>query len=454
MKHLILFISIFLFSSHGIAQHCLTDGIVFKTQGQIDSFPINYPNCTIIDGNLYIGEYGSYGTSISNLNGLSNINVIKSLYILKNKNLTSLDGLNNLDTIQVNLKIESNVQLTNLIGLNNLRKVGYELSIRSNFGLKTLIGLSNLSSVGDLLRIRSNIALTSTTGLYKLKTAGHITIASNDSLTSLIGFNKLETTGNLIIFNNDALTSLTGLNKSTKIGSNWDPGFLNISDNINLLSLDGLPELTSFIGSLRIENNPNLSSISALNNITKLSKIVINNNDALKTVEGLNNINELYGSLELYENLNLTDISALKNIDPESINSPILGYDDLVITNNPNLSNCNIQPICDVIAINGRIIVIHDNLEGCNSKEEIDCTSATHDLLTLPFELHPNPASDFVQITTNSSFRLNIQVFNQLGQVVLSQKEQSLDVSNLEKGLYLVVVTNQNKIGIQKLIVE
>jgi len=37
------------------AQPCLPNGITFTTQGQIDSFPINYPGCTEIGGDVVIG---------------------------------------------------------------------------------------------------------------------------------------------------------------------------------------------------------------------------------------------------------------------------------------------------------------------------------------------------------------------------------------------------------------
>jgi hypothetical protein len=76
-----------------MAQSCLTDGIIFTRQSQIDSFQINYPNCTQIEGNVEIE-----GNDITNLNGLNVITSIGggNLYILGNNALTSLTGLNNI----------------------------------------------------------------------------------------------------------------------------------------------------------------------------------------------------------------------------------------------------------------------------------------------------------------------------------------------------------------------
>lgn len=48
------------------AQSCLPDGITFTTQAQIDSFQINYPGCTEIEGSVDI-----YSDDIQNLQGLS-----------------------------------------------------------------------------------------------------------------------------------------------------------------------------------------------------------------------------------------------------------------------------------------------------------------------------------------------------------------------------------------------
>ncbi len=61
MNKFLLFIWLILLFA-GAAQSCLPQGITFSTQNQIDSFPINYPNCTVIEGEVTIGTYG--GSSI------------------------------------------------------------------------------------------------------------------------------------------------------------------------------------------------------------------------------------------------------------------------------------------------------------------------------------------------------------------------------------------------------
>ena len=49
-KFFLLLIPVFLFFSKISAQGCLIDGMTFSTQGQIDSFAIQYPGCTKILG--------------------------------------------------------------------------------------------------------------------------------------------------------------------------------------------------------------------------------------------------------------------------------------------------------------------------------------------------------------------------------------------------------------------
>lgn len=65
-KLLFILIAIFLFQLLTVSQPCLPEGITFTTQEQVDSFQINYPNCTEIDGNVLIE-----GNEIINLEGLS-----------------------------------------------------------------------------------------------------------------------------------------------------------------------------------------------------------------------------------------------------------------------------------------------------------------------------------------------------------------------------------------------
>lgn len=60
----------------------------------MDAFSINYPGCNIVEGVLII-----VSDNITNLNGLSMLTKVDTLIIEYNDILTSLQGLNNLDTV-------------------------------------------------------------------------------------------------------------------------------------------------------------------------------------------------------------------------------------------------------------------------------------------------------------------------------------------------------------------
>jgi hypothetical protein len=72
MKTQILFLITTLFIQIAtISQSCLPEGITFNMQAQIDNFQVNYPNCTIIEGDVLIE-----GNDITNLDGLDVITAV------------------------------------------------------------------------------------------------------------------------------------------------------------------------------------------------------------------------------------------------------------------------------------------------------------------------------------------------------------------------------------------
>jgi photosystem II stability/assembly factor-like uncharacterized protein len=191
--------------------------ISFATQSQIDSFPILYPNCVDIVGEVKI--IGSLSGDIINLEGLSQINTIgENLYITRNAFLTNLEGLNNLDSIGGSLVLYDNDSLTSLNGLNNLVTINGSLYIGR--------GLPAGGSIG------------------------------NPILTNLIGLENLTYIGeNLIIYGNTSLMNLEGLEKLTYIGEG-----LNIYSNVALSSLEGLKNVTSIYEFVLIQYNDTLTT--------------------------------------------------------------------------------------------------------------------------------------------------------------------------------------------------
>jgi len=210
MKKLTLLIILaFLIQLVALPQSCLPDGIIFTTQTQIDSFQINYPNCSVVEGNIEIS-----GDDIINLDSLAVLTAIEGdLFIGYSTALTSLYGLHNVTSVGETVRIYMNSALVNLLGLNSIVTIGQNLRITNNDILNDISALSNLTMVGENLRIYMNSELTTLSGLDNVTTVGdNLRITNNVLLTSISALSNLTSiAGELAIDNNDALISLEGL---------------------------------------------------------------------------------------------------------------------------------------------------------------------------------------------------------------------------------------------------
>ena len=371
MKKLILIIFVLIFlqitASSQNCLPCLPAGITFNTQNQIDSFQINNPGCTEIEGDVEI-----YGNDITNVNGLSVLTSIGGSldigsYYSTNSNLLSLSGLEGLTSIGGHLRIFQSVYLTSLTGLDNVTSIGGALFIWNNHALTSLTGLDNVTSIEGGFEIgnavaRGNPSLTSLTGLENVTSiGGGLRIEYNDTLTSLTGLDNVTSIeGHLFMNNNDALTSLAGLNNVTSIG-----GDLLIYSHNALTSLTGLDNATSIGGILDIWNNNDLLSLTGLDNVTSIGGVLrIGGNNTLTSLTGLGNLTSIGGELSIAYNDALTNLSGLDNIDVASI-------EDLYIYENDSLSNCEVQNVCDYLVSPTGSVNIYNNASGCNNPIEV-----------------------------------------------------------------------------------
>ncbi len=406
---------------------CLSQGITFSTQSQINNFQNNYPGCTQILGYVKI-----MGSNITNLNGLSVLTSMGGyLFITYNLSLTSLSGLEGLTSIGGTLSIESNNALTNLTGLKGLTSLGGSgLWIDSNPVLTSLTGLENLISVDG-----------GTQG-------GYLSIHDNSLLTDLSGLEGLVSIGrDLEIYNNNALTSLTGLEGLNSIG-----GDLSSSSNTSLISLVGLNNLTSIGGSLVFYWNSSLTSVIGLEGLTTIGEsITFGGNNTLTNFTGLQNLISISGSLNFYGNAALTSLSGLENINNSSITN-------LVIQGNPLLSSCDVQSVCDYLVSPNGTIDIQNNAPGCNNQAEVEaaCAALSVDKSANDkgFKLYPNPASTSITIETITKGSLSFLTLNsqQLITHQITEPKTQIDISNLPKGVYFVRVTNDKTVEVGKFI--
>lgn len=163
---------------------CLAGGITFSSQSQIDDFATNHPNCKSISGDVIINSGGS---DITSLEGISQITTIEgSLKIQSNSALLKLAGLDNLTCVKGFLHIESNSALSDISALSNLRTVHGALVISDNDALMSLSGLENIAAIDGYLEVSESVNLTSLSGLEAIDytTITNLVVRSNNNLST------------------------------------------------------------------------------------------------------------------------------------------------------------------------------------------------------------------------------------------------------------------------------
>ncbi len=305
------------FIGNADAQGCLPNGITFTTQSQIDSFPINYPGCTIIEGGLEIS-----GVDITDLSALDGLILVGGIIGIQNTSLTTLSGLDGISTNN-HLSIENNDFLTDLIGLESISSVEF-LTISENQALISLTGLEGLTSVESNCVFYNNELLTSFEGLNNLVTIG----------------------GDFFVQENNSLIDFSGLESLITIGGAMGGGSnFSVLDNASLVNLNGLQSLTTIRSILNIEDNASLINLNGLQSLTMIGTGF--------SWEGVSILN----------NPSLTTLNGLGLVDYH------LNY-FIVILYNPLLSSCELQFICDYI--NTALIVdVANNGPGCSTIEEV-----------------------------------------------------------------------------------
>lgn len=464
-------------------ENCLPEGITFYSQEQIDNFYVNHEFCTEIGGDVVLD-----GSDISNLNGLENIiSIGGSLNISNNSELIDLGGLDELSVIGGNVEISNNTLLSSLTALSNLSSISGDILLFANENLTTLSGLDNIDA-GSInnLSIYGNSFLSNCEAYsickYLANPNGEIEIYNNASgcnnleeiteacelahsscLPQGIIFNNqleidhfqsnypycLEVEGDISITGQDIIT-LSALDVLTGVG-----GILQIKNNDSLSSLFGLHNISSIGGGLYIYENNMLYNLLGLENLTSLGDFLfITNNNSLTNLSHLNNVDSIGDFLAIVNNMELVNISGLENIAASTIAK-------LQITDNPELSSCEINSVCDYLATPNSIVVIYNNAQGCNSYEEVEdaCFVNTNEIVDIEnkIQIFPNPAKDEITILCPKNIQINeVCIFSQTGKKIICRKDgaTTFNISELEPGLYFMEVKTNSGQHREKLIIQ
>jgi len=269
------------------------------------------------------------------------------------------------------------------------------------------------------------------------------------AIANLNGLSVLTSIGGHLQFYWVPLLNLSGLENLTSIGD-----YLYIGEAHSLQNLNGLENLTSIGGSLYIENNNNLTSLTGVDNLTSISQhLSVGNNILLTSLNGFYNLTSIGGIINIWSNNSLTSLNGLENVDGLSIAG-------LEIKSNSLLSSCNIQSICDYLVAPNGTIDIHDNAPGCNSQAEVEAAclnSVGENANTGELTFFPNPATSFITINTKEGILIEEAIiYNHLGQKVLMALpvNNTVDVSTLKPGMYILEVVTENRTIREILLVE
>lgn len=435
---------------------CIAEGISFTSQAEIDSFPSLYSDCFLIDGDVIIS-----GDDITNLDSLWQIQTINgNLSIEANPLLTDCNALQNLINVVGSITIDQNSSLESIEGIRNVEANSLSaLTITENPSLSycsvesVCAYLSLLDAdieVSDNLdNCNSESEISSFCNLSSCLSEG-ITFTSQSEIDNFPGNyqNCAVIDGNVVIEGDD-ISNVDSLLSIVHIH-----GSLSIIGNPLLDDLIGLQNLAYVDDELKIMNNEVLSSLLGLNTITSINtRLRIWNNESLVNLFGLENLTSIHGEISVDFNDQLNSIASLEAID-------YLDISQLSITNNPFLSDCAIESFCSYLSIPSSISTISDNLSGCNTVDEVlaVCTIGIEESNTAEhIEIYPNPANDKLFISAPSNVKIElITLYNQQGQKVIESGVISsfIDLRTLHPGVYIIAIQTERSRWKKKLIIQ
>lgn len=131
--------------------------------------------------------------------------------------------------------------------------------------------------------------------------------------------------------------------------NSWSSSWKSVSGNVYITSLvdnvitslSPLQNLESVSGSVIISENHSLTTLAGLDKLKTVGGLEISFNSTLTNINAIQMLTTVSGSVNFQGNQNLTTLNALNNA------LSITG--DLTIKNNPKLSQCNVNAVCQFL---------------------------------------------------------------------------------------------------------
>ncbi len=274
-----------------------------------------------------------------------------------------------------------------------------------------------------------------------------------------LGYDTNGLTGDILQGEAELVTALDVSNQNINSLQGIE-GFVNL---LHLLCYD------NSLSNLDVSHNTALVSLDCSNN--QISNLVINNNPALI---GLNCRGNNLSSLNLENSVLLENLNCFNNsiTHLDLTNSSVLDF--LLVDNNQltslnvkNGNNTNVNFFSAIGNPNLTCIEVDDATYSTTNWTSIDAQtsfsedcagalSVEEDILLGTVSLYPNPSSNVFQINGLQEDS-QIKVYDINGRVILTTvvvNNQPINVSNLQKGLYLVNVSNTKGQTTKKLIIN
>ena len=394
MKIILLLILTLCTGSTAICQSCLSGGITFDYQWQVDEFPVNFPGCRHILGNVILRD----SAIIHSLDSLYSVDSISgTLDIHYNKHLTSLKGLGNLKYIGGDFDLFRVTGLLSFEGMEGLQVVNGDFWYDVENPVSTLEDFKALKNINGTLfhlspynakvdfpvleRIEGSLVIKTTfyfqpddyyfEGSNTLQfVGGGIHFGTEDlyfknppespsppfscgNITHLTGFNTIDSIGGMLSF--DGCTKLKKIDAFMNlkhIGGDMDMRFSGRP------TLDFLSHVTEIGGDISLLRSAGDTTFQALKNINKIGGIIVAHG-FLKSLKGLEKITEINGSVSFFDNLHLQNLEGLDNLTQVS--------KSITLNRNPQLVNLKglnqLNFIGDSLIVDNNIILSElDNL--------------------------------------------------------------------------------------------
>ena len=240
--------------------------------------------------------------------------------------------------------------------------------------ITNLNGLSQIVKIVGTLIIEDSNGLINLTGLDNLETTGALHVQENNGLNSLHGLGNLSTIENFMqIVNNNNLTTISAL---TNVSASK---IISIHNNDVLVSLNGLENVIS-VSEIFIGYNNSLENLNGLIGVTNVAgSIGIVVNPLIENVNGLNNLESVGSQLSIYNNQSLTSLTGFEGLS--TIGGANEQFTGLHIVSNPQLININ--SLSNLISINENLnISENQSLISIEGIRNIDANTITRLTIT------------------------------------------------------------------------